>query len=447
MRKDKYQVFYDIAVALGSPMLWISADRKIRWYNRQAEALLPGIPSALGAACFTRITGIIPAVWHQLAAGRLVESVSITWNGPETRLRLKCQLIPVIREGSLVGALCQLFPDRTRDFGLLASRYSFEDIHTRDASLLKAISAARRLAVGDQPILITGETGVGKERFVHAIHRASSVANGPFVAINCAAVPTELVESELFGYLPGSFTGADRHGRPGKFEMASGGTLFLDEIADLPLRAQGVLLRVLSSGELYKVGDSRPTTVNVRVIAATNRKLTELCGLSTFRWDLYYRLAASVIDIPPLRARLGDIPLLVEMILSDLAMKYGAVKVLTGDAQAYLQLQLWPGNVRQLAHVLEQSYLLSPVDTMSLELVASVYGGSCPPDAGQLADRVNDELLVSRAVTLAEGNVSRAARLLGISRVTLYRKLRAYGFPSRTRAKGQRQRRPYLDID
>lgn len=303
----------------------------------------------------------------------------------------------------------------------------------QDPAFCQAVATAARAAAADAPVLILGETGTGKELFARAIHQASGRAGGPFVAVNCGALPRDLAASELFGYAPGAFTGAAPGGQPGKFEVAHGGTLFLDEIGELPLELQAYLLRVLQEREVVRVGSHRPVRVNVRVIAATHRDLRRLVAEGRFRADLYWRLAVVEIHLPPLRERPGDLPLLIDHFLASLGCPPAQVPA---DVLAALQRYPWPGNVRELRNVLERAAVLG-ADVVAT-LLAHVRGALpvpgaavppvvCPTPGGVASPPQAWADPVLQALMAAGGNVARAARELGVARSTIYRRLRAVG--------------------
>jgi transcriptional regulator with PAS, ATPase and Fis domain len=284
-------------------------------------------------------------------------------------------------------------------------------------------------AQSQAPVVITCESGTGKELAAQAIHDLGPRAKGPFIRVNCAALNEALLESELFGHVKGAFTGAER-GRVGRFEAASGGDIFLDEIGDLPLATQVKLLRVLQEGEIERVGDHRPIKLDVRVITATNQDLARLMAAGRFREDLYYRIAAIPVPIPPLRERREDIPLLAEAFLERIRLKTG--KPLTGLAKEALELLLahdWPGNVRELINALEYAFVLCPEGLIRPEhLPARIAGGRAGhlPAAPAHLDRAEAER-IKAALDQSGGNLTEAARLLGLSRVTLWKKLKRLG--------------------
>ncbi len=302
-----------------------------------------------------------------------------------------------------------------------------------DAKISRAVQQIKQVLSRDIPILIQGETGVGKELFARAIHEASAQHKGPWVAVNCAALPEGLIEAELFGYEEGAFTGARRKGSPGKIEQANGGTLFLDEIGDMPLSLQARLLRVLQERTVTPLGSTKTIPVNFSLISATNLKLKEKVESGEFRSDLYYRLNGLSVALPPLRER-SDLQALIDVILN--IEQAGSVEI-TPEVRAIFQAHSWPGNIRQLHNVLRTAIALADgaaistlhltqdfIDEMSLSkpgLLANVTAAN-PADLDDLTNQA-----IRQAMQTETGNVSAVARQLGISRNTLYRKLKAMG--------------------
>ncbi|MDR5727565.1 MAG: sigma-54 dependent transcriptional regulator [Terriglobia bacterium] len=320
----------------------------------------------------------------------------------------------------------------------LDQRYGFKGIVGQSKGLLRVLDQAARVAQRDATVLILGETGTGKELVARAIHQSSRRSSGPFIAINCGAIPADLVESELFGYMRGAFTGAVTN-KAGRIESADGGTLFLDEIGELPLEAQVKLLRVLQEGELTKLGASTSTKVDVRVIAATHRNLTAMIEDGTFREDLYYRLAVVPLTLPPLRERREDIPELIDVLFQRAKERHDLLDVrLSSAVHQRLISYRWPGNVRQLENVLERMLVLSPNDLITLddlpeELLPSssnVTGlWSDLPEGGISLEAIEREL-IGRALEKFAGNQTQAARYLDISRRTLIYRMEKHGFAS-----------------
>jgi len=343
------------------------------------------------------------------------------------------------------------------------SKYTLASFVGRSPAALEVKRQAHRAARTTSPVLLLGETGTGKELLAHAIHAASARAGRAFVGVNIAAIPETLLESEFFGVAPGAYTGADRKGRTGKFQLADGGTLFLDEVGDMPAAVQVKLLRALQEGEVEPLGSNQLVPVDVRVVAATSRDLAQLVREGRFREDLYYRLNVLPIRVPPLRERLQDIPLLVDLLCEDIATRSGSVPLeVTPGALALLAAQPWRGNLRELRNTLEQVALRSDGHRIDEPSLLAVLGSSArlvgpsssaaPAHEGMPAAQaagqpgvagngegpsVDFEPLPQRIARLERqamqealqrtgGNRTAAARLLGISRASFYDKLDAF---------------------
>ncbi len=318
---------------------------------------------------------------------------------------------------------------------LRGARYTFDSIVGSGHAITAAKEEARRASRTDSTVLLRGETGTGKELFAHAIHAAGPRRSGPFIKLNCAAVPAELLESELFGYEEGAFTGARKGGKPGKFEMAAGGTLFLDEIGDMPLPMQGKLLRVLQEREVERVGGTSPLRVDIRIIAATGKPLEELVGEGAFRADLYYRINVIPVNIPPLRERREDIGEIAEQFLSKISADTGEPRRrLSPDLGRVLQSYPWPGNIRELQNVLERAVAMGRGDMLLPEhlpprVLRAVpeAGKEVTPGSLASAKAEAERAAILAALKASGGNKSRAADLLRIHRVKLYEKMKRHG--------------------
>src|SRR5713101_1897070 len=339
------------------------------------------------------------------------------------------------------------------------ARLTFANVVGESPSLREALRLAKLASNSNSTVLLHGETGTGKEIFVQSIHNSSARADGPFVAINCAAIPRELINTELFGYEGGSFTGADRQGRPGKFEQAHGGTLFLDEIGDMPLDLQTTLLRAIETHTIVRIGGQRVIPADVRIIVATHKDLREEAQRGNFRSDLFYRLNVLTIHIPALRERVDDLPLLVQHFLLRLSRILGRSFMITPEAMVTLQHYSWPGNVRELENMLERVTYLMPKTTITVDDLpidvqqahASVEAaklnlperrqgrtqGHVPtaPAVPHISDvsgvlkehsRNAEMEAIVQAWHASNGHVAHAAALLGISRTTLWRKMVKY---------------------
>jgi two-component system NtrC family response regulator len=320
----------------------------------------------------------------------------------------------------------------------LDQRYGFDGIVGHSKNFLHVLDQAARVAPRDTTVLIQGETGTGKELIARAIHHNSRRRDQPFVAINCGAIPKDLVESELFGYMRGAFTGALAN-KPGRIEASDGGTLFLDEVGELPLDSQVKLLRVLQEGELPKIGASTPVKVDIRVIAATHRNLSAMVEDGAFREDLYYRLAIVPLRIPPLRERKDDIPELIDVLFQRAKDRHAITDVsLSPATRQRLSAYRWPGNVRQVENVLERLLVLSPTNVITeVDLPEELAPSSTLtpalwpelPEEGISLEAIEREL-IRRALEKFDGNQTHAARFLDISRRTLIYRMEKHGLSS-----------------
>lgn len=315
----------------------------------------------------------------------------------------------------------------------LSPLYDFDCVIGQSRALEEVKTITAKYAQTDAPILINGPTGTGKEMFAHAIHNTSNRAPGPFVCVNCAAIPRDLLEMELFGYESGAFTGANRKGKIGKIQLAHSGTLFLDEIGELSIKAQVKLLRVLEYKVLDKLGGIKPVHVDFRLVTATNRNLKQMMEQEKFRADLYYRLSTMSIAVPPLKDRSGDVELLVRHFLNSLG--HSTIRVSPGAMDA-MNAYNWPGNVRELKNVIERA--------VSLAENRVIHPEHLTPDVLQVGYRNNhvyenpnsflgDQVaefeanVLKKALIINKGNMSKTSKKLGISRSTLYEKCKRYG--------------------
>jgi two-component system response regulator HydG len=317
----------------------------------------------------------------------------------------------------------------------LDERFGLHRIIGRSAPMQAVFRTLRQVAPTDVTVLVTGESGTGKELVAQALHQNSRRAKAPFIALNCAALPESLLESELFGHEKGSFTGATAR-KVGHIENAQGGTLFLDEVGDMPLTTQAKLLRVLEQREITRVGSSTPVPVDIRVLAATNQNLLELVTGRRFREDLYFRLKVVSIDLPPLRERREDIPLLAEAFVRELAERHGTgPRTLAAETLRALQEHGWPGNVRELRNVIETMVVTAgheqlvpadlPPSLRPQAPAATVVPAGWAALVGRTAEEVEREHIRATLEAVA-GNRARAARMLGIGERTLYRKIKQY---------------------
>ncbi len=365
------------------------------------------------------------------------------------------QRIPIWKDGKVIGVFGQVMFKDVKDVGKLAkelslleskvrlyeeellnlrsTRYTFDSIAGQSDSIKSLKKEALRAAANQFPVLITGESGTGKELFAQAIHHASPRKVNPFVRINCAAIPRDLLESELFGYEKGAFTGAGKGGKPGKFELARQGTVFLDEIGDLPLEMQPKLLRAIEDKEFERVGGTKIIQSDFRIIAATNRNLDDMVSSGAFRKDLFYRLNVIPLSIPPLRERKKDILPVARFLLNQMAQDANLAEIIMAkDIEGALKKYGWPGNVRELANVLERALSAIDGDTIHLQDLPFHLQRSHK----NISSRNQSTLREVQARTEKEAiryalkesnyNKAQAARLLGIHRTLLYKKMNKY---------------------
>ncbi|UMZ73763.1 sigma-54-dependent Fis family transcriptional regulator [Natranaerofaba carboxydovora] len=308
------------------------------------------------------------------------------------------------------------------------ARFSFEDIKGKSSKILEATKLAKKIAGSNSTVLLQGESGTGKELFAQAIHNSSERADKPFVAINCGAIPRDLIESELFGYEEGAFTGALKGGKLGKFELADGGTLFLDEVGELSLEMQVKLLRVIQDNKVTRVGGKEPVPFDVRIISATNKNLYNEVQMEKFRRDLYYRLNVMTIEIPPLKERKEDIPVLSNHLIEVISKKLSlpAPKI-DKRAMEILINHDWPGNIRELGNVIEKAIVLSEGKTLKKEhfTIDVTIEGKKDDIVLQPLDELEKQAII-RTLNYTDGNIKEASKILNVSRNTMYRKMEKY---------------------
>ena len=315
----------------------------------------------------------------------------------------------------------------------LDEQYGFEGIIAYSPIMRQVITTMRQIAPSNIPVLITGESGTGKELVAQAIHNNSKRAKKPFVPLNCAGITESILEDELFGHVRGAFTGADKD-RDGRFEYADGGTLFLDEVGDMPLNMQAKLLRALESGEIVRLGSNEARHVDVRLISATNRDLTEKTKSGDFREDLFFRIKGVELHLPPLRERREDIPLLIQHYVQKFARQMDKpVPTISEDAQMALMRYPWPGNVRQLMNALQNMVVVTQEDRLEprhlppeVRIADEGEDGSAVPTGGMSLDQIEKQA-IRNALRVSGGNREQAAKMLKIGERTLYRKLKEYG--------------------
>lgn len=373
------------------------------------------------------------------------EDCTFTVNG--NKIRCVTNLVPILRENKITGVVIT-FRDTKHIHKVVnnvvgySAAYTFKDIITKNQYMKKNIQYAKKAANTDCNILLEGSSGTGKEVFAQAIHNYSSRAKGPFVAVNCAAIPRELFESELFGYEKGAFTGASKGGYPGKFELAEGGTIFLDEIGELPLDIQSKLLRVLDNHKIVRVGSTYEKKINVRVISATNRNLLEEVDKKNFRYDLYYRLNVIGMLLMDLQDRKEDIEALTKHFMKKLnGNNLEGGKDIDSSAIVRLKEYKWEGNIRELRNIIEKAYYLCDSDIITERYLLNLVNGKekleesfSEENISKLDLKVEDiqplklveEQNIKKALIACKGNAEEAAKVLGISRATIYRKISKY---------------------
>lgn len=418
----------------------VDRDNRVVLFNPVAESIM-GIPArdVLGKDVRevipnTRLHEVVETGRPQLADLQEVRGVTIVTNR-----------VPILVDGKVLGAVAtfqevgrlqkleQNVRMRLAEKGLMA-KYRLEESVGVSPRFWETLARARKFALSDACVLITGESGTGKEILAHGIHLASRRVAGPFVAVNCGALPESLLESELFGYVEGSFTGARRGGKPGLFELAHGGTIFLDEVSEMPPSLQSRFLRVIQEKEVMRLGDTKVIPVDVRVIAATNRPLESLVEQGAFRRDLYYRLNVLRIKVPPLRERPEDVPLLLEHFLRRKAEGAGQrPKRLSPEVVPLLMAYHWPGNIRQLENLAERLLLLVEGDVVTREDLVRAAEDEIGFGSGQTTDErgllaQTEEATILQVLREVGGNRAKAAERLGISTTTLWRRLKRIGF-------------------
>jgi len=409
--------------------------------NSAAEGIL-GLPvdAILNQNC-ENIFGTKNPLSHVLIEGNVIEEeeISLKINGSDKVFYSTIRPI-LVESDKIKGAVAFLreikaVAKMAKRYSISRAKFTFKDLIGRNEEFIKAINVAKRVASSSVKVLLEAETGAGKELFAHAIHNFSSRRNKPFVAINCAAIPLELLESELFGYEEGAFTGARKGGGIGRFELAEGGTLFLDEIGSMALSLQSKLLRVLETGVITKIGGRREIFIDVRIISSANKDLLGEIKNGNFREDLFYRINLVNIRIPPLRERKDDIPLLIEYFYNKKYDKDLKIKpVIENKTIQTLLSYYWPGNVRELENVIERALLFSSgdkikVDDLPLYLIQIVKGKADLNLKGGKIKKLEEleRKPIIEALKVSNGNITLAAQQLGIARNTLYVKMKKHG--------------------
>ncbi len=427
-----HERFFDLAAgaASGKTVTEVIENTRLHEVVRTGRAEIGHVQEMRGVS---RVVSRVPIK----EGGKVVGAIGqVMFKGPEQVHELSREVTRLRSEVAYYKRELQWRQNRT---------YGLDDMVGTSAAIKQLKAEIVKVAPLDVPVLLIGASGSGKELAAHSIHALSQRSERPMVFVNAAALPATLVESELFGYEPGAFTGADRKGRKGKFELADASTLFLDEIGDMPIEVQAKLLRVLQDGTFERVGGDRLHRSSFRLVAATNRNLIQAVDENRFRLDLYYRISGVVLHVPSLEERLEDMPLLVERFLAAHAERHGGPpKRATAEVYQYLQGRRWPGNVRQLQHEVQMAAIFAEGDELRVrdfrrgqpmvEATAHAPAASAPPGSsgggGQTISKAVAETelsLIKEALGRYGGNKKRAAEELGISRSYLYKRLREGG--------------------
>ncbi|KLU60648.1 acetoin dehydrogenase operon transcriptional activator AcoR [Peptococcaceae bacterium CEB3] len=443
---------HSIFLSVPDGALLMNQQAEIQEVNPAAERILG---SSAAQICGQRITRFLELKPHSLEAldkGSPLASVETAFYGKHDPAYCLLSAKPLKDEQeNILGNILFLKPiveikNPANRFTRARATFHFSDIIGQNEHLQAAIKLAMLAAKNDANVLLQGESGTGKEVFAQAIHNHSSRHNGPFVAVNCGAIPHELLASELFGYEEGAFTGAGRGGRPGKFELASAGTLFLDEIGEMPLEQQIALLRVLQDQKLTRLGSGKVIDTDVRILCATNKDLKAEVKKGTFRQDLYYRLNVIFLQLPPLRERKDDIPLLFSTFQTTVCRKSGiTLKSIDPNTLEHMCTYEWPGNIRELQNVVERMIYSTPDGVLSAELLPEeVRTAATSAERKSYSDpkqplkmkmlrqqfrqrfAEHERLEIVTLLSKEAGNVSAVARTLGISRSALYRKMHQF---------------------
>ena len=433
------ETYKTIIYASKDGVLYVDQTGIIRVRNRVAKQMTQ-FSSLTGKPLKKTLPYLFPCFEEALKSGQ--ETVGKILAIPKSKLTVSASFTPVVVKQQISGVVITL-TDITQIQKLenqirkslgekgLQAKYTFQDIIHNSTVMKSAIETARKYAKSDSNVIIVGETGTGKELFAQSIHNASSRKNGPFVAVNCAALPENLLESELFGYVEGAFTGTVKGGKMGLFEQAHGGTLFLDEIGEISLALQAKLLRVLQEKEVRRIGDNRVISINVRILSATNKNLQRLADQGLFRWDLIYRLDVLRVFVPPLRQRENDVELLFLHLLQQRSHEMGTEIDVMPEALLVLHDYPFTGNIRELSNIAERSSVLCTNQVITREdIIAALYppnlenGNNGKPYVDNSVSDEQQKLL--EALEQCHGNQTLAAKQLGIDRTTLWRKMKKY---------------------
>jgi len=435
--RNKY--YQAVIEAVSEGILAVDREGYITCMNRNAGKILLVDPGEAIGKHITEVVDFRPVILDVLQTGEGYIDREFIINSRRGRMHFLKSALPIRGEDGRVDGVVDVFREIKQVKHLVnhmvgaQARFTFDNIIGSSREIIEAKRLARIAAKSMSNVLIIGESGTGKELFAQAIHNASPRARGPFVAINCGAIPRELIESELFGYEGGAFTGAKHDGRPGKFEMATGGTIFLDEIAEMPLDMQVKLLRVLQEREVTRVGGNKTIAVDIRVIAATNKDLHREMSEETFRKDLYWRLNVLTVHLPLLSHRKSDIPELVAHFLNEFSKRHNVKYTIDAEAMEMLMNYSWPGNVRELENTLERAVAFAEGSVLMphhlpKNLQTKNKGTNYSSQLVSLEQAEKDA--IAAGLAHCRGNISKAAKMLGVSRNTLYSKIIKYGLES-----------------
>lgn len=436
IEKEQTQEFKALIDYSIEGIISINRDKVIKVFNPAAERLLRrSAKQVLGQPIDSVLNAIDIDPCLQQGREMIGQTIRL---GP---IWISLNIAPIMVGQTIIGAILT-FQDITRIQEIEAkirneviarkmlAKYNFDDILGSSGQITEAKRISQEIASVDATVLITGESGTGKELFAQSIHNLSQRCNGPFVAVNCAALPPSLLESELFGYVEGAFTGATKKGKQGLFEMAHRGTIFLDEISEMDKYGQSRLLRVLQEKQVMRLGDDKYIPVDVRIVAATNKKLQQLVEEGKFRQDLFYRLKVLTINLPTLRERYGDIKVLTEHFLQLYNKRQGKNVNLTVDAYNCLENYRWPGNVRELMYFIERLVVICSETTITKEILKKYWDVNETEaekiTVSAISPTQTEETRIRSTLAQTNSNITKAARLLGIDRSTLYRKLKNY---------------------
>ncbi|WP_312562508.1 sigma 54-interacting transcriptional regulator [Anaerospora sp.] len=430
--KEQAQKFKALAEYSLEGIISIDAKKIVTVFNPAAEKLLKR-PSQAIIGQF--ITDVVPNLDFNVCFLQKQHVIGQTHR--LGNLWITLNIAPIIVDDTVTGAIIT-FQDITHIQELEAkirnevlarrfvAKYYLTDIIGASPQIIESKRIAREIAQVEATVLISGASGTGKELFAQSIHNESPRKNGPFVAVNCAALPANLLESELFGYVEGAFTGATKKGKPGLFEMAHRGTIFLDEISEMDKFAQSRLLRVLQERQVMRLGDNKYIPVDVRIVAATNKNLLELVQDNQFRQDLYYRLKVLTLKLPPLRTRAGDIIRLACHFLHSFNNRHHKHLSLTADAYEYLDGHDWPGNVRELMYFIERLVIIAKEETITAKTIQKYWEDQDYISPAGITDLAPEKHQILSSLAQTNSNITKAAQLLQIDRTTLYRKLRKH---------------------